>query len=328
MLHFVCEFRGSIFEFKMDSHLRGNDSGVRIMFDVVQQSLFISLPKKHKLHLRRIFKNESGPPVFMLHGAVENGKIFYSEKNKGLASYLAHHGFDVFVADLRGRGLSEPAIKKGAIHGQTESITEDIPAFINEIKKIKGDVPQIWMGHSWGGVLALSCLARHPQYIPLVSHMVFFGTKRKITVFNFSKLVLIDLYWNTTARLIARLCGYLPSGKLGLGSDSETIYSLEHGVIWVKSNDWIDPIDGFNYREAIMKVKLPPALHITGTRDFALGHPTDVELFMKESGNQKAEFKIIGKKFGNKHDYNHVSLLTHSDAADDHFKMILEWVKK
>ena len=73
----------------------------------------------------------------MLHGAVENGKIFYSEKNKGLASYLAHHGFDVFVADLRGRGLSEPAIKKGAIHGQTESITEDIPAFINEIKKLK-----------------------------------------------------------------------------------------------------------------------------------------------------------------------------------------------
>lgn len=298
------------------------------MFDVFQQSLFISLPKNEKLHLRRIFKNEAGQPVLMLHGAVENGKIFYSENNKGLASYLAHHGFDVFVADLRGRGLSEPVIKKGATHGQTESITEDIPAFINEIKKIKGNSPQILMGHSWGGVLALSCLARHPQYIPLISRMVFFGTKRQVTVFNLHRLFFIDFYWNTMARILARFFGYLPSGKLGLGSDSESIGSLEQSVIWVKSKNWIDPQDGFNYREAITKVKLPPALHITGTNDPVLGHPTDVELFMKESGNQKAEFKIIGKKFGNKHDYTHVSLLTHPDAVDDHFKMVLEWLKK
>ena len=52
-----------------------------------------------RLHVRR-FVGE-GPPILLLHGSVENGRIFYTDSGRGLASYLARNGHDVYVCDLR-----------------------------------------------------------------------------------------------------------------------------------------------------------------------------------------------------------------------------------
>jgi hypothetical protein len=70
-------------------------------------------------------------------------------------------------------------------------------------------------------------------------------------------------------------------------------------------------------------------LYLTGKNDRVLGHPTDVQLLMNETGiNQPKEFRIIGKNEGHLHDYDHISLLTHPDAVKDHFPFVLEWLKK
>lgn len=51
---------------------------------IEQKSLLVDIADGHKLHLRYIAKpDSSGPAVFFMHGAVENGKIFYTESNKG-----------------------------------------------------------------------------------------------------------------------------------------------------------------------------------------------------------------------------------------------------
>ncbi len=58
--------------------------------DLQQESLFIPLSpfSKDELHLKRVYKKGLlGPPVFMLHGSIENGRIFYSDSGKGLAPY-------------------------------------------------------------------------------------------------------------------------------------------------------------------------------------------------------------------------------------------------
>jgi alpha-beta hydrolase superfamily lysophospholipase len=164
-----------------------------------QESLFIPFEKKDQLHLKRIYKDSNGIPVFMLHGAVENGKIFYSASGKGLAPFLAQNGYDVFVADLRGRGESYPKINRKSKYGQTESILFEIPAFINKIKEIKGDQKQHWMGHSWGGVLLLSHLARYHNSI--TQSMVFLGTKRIVSVNSLEKLYMRDCMWDIMQRL-------------------------------------------------------------------------------------------------------------------------------
>ena len=57
-----------------------------------------------------------GIPVLMIHGIVEDGRIFYHNSGKGLGSFLAKHGYDVYVADLRGIGKSTPKIHRNSEH--------------------------------------------------------------------------------------------------------------------------------------------------------------------------------------------------------------------
>ena len=293
-----------------------------------QESIYIPFDKSDQLHLKRFYTNPNGIPVFMLHGAIENGKIFYSNSGKGLAPFLAQNGYDVFVADLRGRGQSSPKINRHSKYGQTESILYEIPAFIEKIKEIKGNVKQIWIGHSWGGVLLLSYLARSRQ-TDQVKSMVFFGSKRRINIKSFKKFYTIDIMWNLVPRIIKPLYGYLPALELKIGSDNETNKSHRQSREWVKMKNWMDTDDGFNYNEQLKNITLPPTLYLTGKNDDVLCHPRDMQLLINEIGeHHPKEYKIIGKENGYLHDYDHINLLTHPNAINDHFKMVLEWIKQ
>ena len=117
--------------------------------ELLQQSLFIPCGA-HQLHVRHIKPRVAvhGEPILMVHGAIENGRIFYTESGKGLACFLARHGYQVYVADLRGRGLSTPAIAELAEHGQHELITEDLPALHRWIAERHGGFKVHWVAHS------------------------------------------------------------------------------------------------------------------------------------------------------------------------------------
>ena len=263
----------------------------------------------------------------MVHGSIENGKIFYSSSGKGLAPYLAQQGYDVFVADLRGRGKSTPSIGRGSNHGLAEIIKEDLPAFIKKIQEIKGDMPQHWVAHSWGGVHILSYLAMNMEKVNLAS-MVFYASKRRISIMSIRRFYLIDFFWNFMSKIYTRVYGYLPATNLKMGSDNETIKSHSQTNDWVYSKDWVDWEDGFDYGAALKKLSLPPILSLTGEGDDVLGHPTDVKYLLNEIGNQEYTFKVIGKSTGYKHNYDHINILTHPDCTVDHFPEAVEWMQK
>lgn len=293
---------------------------------IIQESVFTKVGENN-LHLRRFYQNPNGRPIWMVHGSIENGHIFYSKSGKGLAPYLASHGYDVFVADLRGRGNSTPPISNSSTWGLKENLEEDFPAYINKILEIKGNQPQHWMAHSWGGVLQLSFLARYTSPAPVVS-LTFFGTKRRISIFSLKKFLKVDLVWNNFSKLLVRKYGYLPAKKFGIGSDNESKRSHSETHQWVVEKNWLDWHDAFDYRKALQNQELPPAVYLTGVEDKELGHPTDVGNLIKETGSDKAQLWVIGKQEGYLHDYNHINLLTHKDAPKDHFKKLLEWLRK
>ncbi len=296
--------------------------------EIKQESIFIPVNDTDKLHLKRFYKNTEGPVVFMLHGSIENGKIFYSSSGKGLAPYLANNGFDVFIADLRGRGQSTPAINKDSAYGQTEAITEDLPAFIEKIREIRGDTRQHWIAHSWGGIMLLSVLSRFSKYCEFVDSLVFLGARRRITVLNLEKLIKINFFWYFFGFIMVKRHGFLPAKKIGFGSDNETAKSHAQSTVWVKGKPWVDPQDNFNYEKAFKKIKIPPLLLLTGTGDHCLANTKDIIKFYNEIGNENTKYQFIGKKFGNKNDYDHINLLTHQDAINDHFPIVLEWIKE
>lgn len=278
------------------------------------------------LLLRRVVGEGRGDAVLMLHGALSNGRIFCSGAGRGLAGYLAAAGYDVYVADLRGRGGSRPPIARGSRHGQSESICDDLPALHAEIRRRNGGRPVHWVAHSWGGVLMAACLLRYPSLIDQVGNCVYFASKRSIAVHNWPRFIKIDLFWLRIAPLIARACGYLPARRLGIGADSETIKSLAQSIAWVRPGPWIDSDDGFDYGAAARVHTLPPTLYLAASDDPCLGHPDDIRRFAEECGRHQARLHRVGRADGYLHDYDHVSLLTHPDAPVDHFPLVLHWL--
>lgn len=288
-----------------------------------KEPIFIPVPgdaEGAKLHLMRMCSDPDGPPVLLLHGAIENGRIFYSASGKGYAPYLAERGFDVYVADLRGRGLSVPHVSRASRFGQTESIVEDLALFSDAIRERRGDIPQFWVAHSWGGVLMLSHLARFPERAVRVAGMIFFGTKRSLHVQNWEKALKIDFFWNFFARAVCQVYGYLPAKRFGWGSDDESDLSHLHSKLWVKPGPWIDPKDGFDYGAAIRKVKLPPKLFLAGSLDQCLGNPQDVRELMAEVGEGETEYWLLKG-------YGHVDMLTSPRAVEEHFPMTVGWLR-
>lgn len=296
--------------------------------NLTYEPVYIQVNATDTLHMMRIYTNPEGAPVLMMHGAVENGRVFYNESGKGLAPYLARNGYDVYAADLRGRGGSYPHVNRNSSYGQTESITQDIPAFMNKIIELRGNAAQHWICHSWGGVLASAHLLRFPENIANVKSLVYFGTKRRVSVKNWHRIIFIDMVWRHIFTLAGKIYGFIPAKKFGAGIDDESRGSHSGCVFWVEEKKWIDPIDGFNYGKAAEHVTLPPALYFAADNDMSLGHKSDVQDFIDESGKHKHKYILLCKKNGNLHDYDHVSMITHKDAPDDHFPEVLAWISK
>ena len=62
---------------------------------VSSESFTIELANGEKLYIKRFYNQLNAPPALMIHGSVENGRIFYSNSGKGFAPFLADQGFDV-----------------------------------------------------------------------------------------------------------------------------------------------------------------------------------------------------------------------------------------
>lgn len=289
------------------------------------ESVYLSINNTDaQIHIKHFIG--TGDVVFMVHGAIENGTIFYSKSNKGLAPFLAKHGFDVYVIDLRGRGQSTPAINKNSKHGQTESINQELPLALEHIRSLRPNVKQHWLAHSWGGPLINSLLARQPQLLEHISSLTYFGSKRSIQIKYLKRFIYIDLFWFGICKLIIKFYGYLPAKKLKFGADLETKKSHQQSINWVYGS-WIDSDDGFNYAVKLKNLNLAPSLYLAAINDHVLGHPKDVERFMNESGTGEKCYILLGKNYGNLVNYDHINMLTHPLAIKDHFQVVLNWLK-
>ncbi len=293
-----------------------------------QEDIRVPVTARDTLYMKRIRPSQGqGQPVLMVHGMMSNGRIFYSHNGKGLAHYLARHGFDVFVADLRGKGLSTPRISRHARHGQTETIRDDIPALHAAIRQLTGNQPVHWVAHSWGGVFLNSALLRQPELIPEVASLVHFAVKRSVHVRNVTKSIEIDLMWNVVLRGVTRTVGYLPARSLRFGSDDETNKTHLQIKRWAKVRPWVDSDDGFDYGAAAKHITLPPALYLAAKDDPCRGHRSDVKRFRDESGPHVSKVHLLARRTGYRHDYDHVNLLTHPDAEREHFPLALAWMR-
>jgi predicted alpha/beta hydrolase len=296
---------------------------------LLTESLWVDVGQPiQRLHLKRFYQYTTGTPVFLLHGSVSSGRVFYSHSMKGLAPFLARLGFDVYVADLSGRGESTPPVSRQSTRTQQQILTEEIPAFLQKIRELRGQNSPIHaIAHSWGGVLLTAYLARFPT--AQFSSMVFLGSKRHVSVINRQRVLGLDLMWGLVGGLYTRLYGYLPAKQLRLGSDDEPAAVYRDCKKWVYSrHTWQDASDGFDYLIALQRAKnLPPTLHFAGQNDTFLGHPTDVQQLMHDMHNPADRFVLLSKANGFQQDYDHLSMCIEASAEHDHFRLIHDWIQ-
>lgn len=292
------------------------------------RSEYIDFNKETRLHVK-VFPAPAGAPVvLMIHGAIENSRIFYSKDGqKGFAPFLHRNGYHVYCLDLRGKGESTPTVGPGHTYGQFSAILEEIPMVFRRISGRHSGRPLHLVCHSWGGVITASMLVRFPDIADRTTSLLQFAVKRRIKPDNAEKLFKAGLVWNRICVRLVKRDGYLNARKYGIGSDGEPAAYLRESVNWVKPSNWVGP-DGFNYASAAETQGLPPNLWLTGRNDRALGEAGDVKRFMEECSVNPDELVLLSKSNGNRQNYDHINILTHPDAEADHFRYVLGWMKQ
>lgn len=293
----------------------------------IETSLMVPLPGGQQLHLRRLTDNADAPAVLLLHGLLEDGTIFYSRDGRGLAHYLAEQGFDTYIPDLRGKGRSWPPVSGWATYRVGDAVNQDIPAILNTIQSIKGASPVFWITHAWGGVLASSFLARYPEFCSSLNGLINFGSHRVAVHRSLSRYIWLDGLWGWLAALVARFKGFMPGRGLKIGSENEFLGIQQDSSNWFRGEDWIDPVDHFDYGEALSKgLSFPPALYFAPSADLARCSAADVKGFMREIGHHNGRLVVLGQNLGNRHNYSQITMLTHPDAVHDHFPFMVNWM--
>lgn len=100
-----------------------------------------------KLHLHA-WGAEDAPALVCLHGVTAHGRRF-----RNLAETRLAGRFRVLAPDLRGHGHS------------TWEPPWSLEQHLADVLETVGDTPRLWLGHSFGGRLALELAARRPELV-------------------------------------------------------------------------------------------------------------------------------------------------------------------
>ncbi len=294
-------------------------------------------------------------PVLLCHGLGANRFNFDLGEEKSLARYLQKHGYEVWLLELRGRGLSR-RVKKGG-HGYShpyvvdDYVRKDASAAIAHVKKKTGAERVHWVGHSMGGLILYAILQgeeadriasgtavaspgsfasfrkiplmffffRSLRFLPRV-HQAFlaagFAPLWAILPRSMQQLVINPL--NTEPLIVKRALCYLVS-------------DMSRGEV-LQFNDCIESgefrtYDGKQSYEARMDSIRRPLMMMAGTRDFFC-LPENMQGIYDRISSEKKRFVVLGKREGHREEYGHGDLLVGRHCEEEVFPKILGWLEE
>src|SRR6516164_5017650 len=111
------------------------------------------------LHRHAAGPPELGLPVILCPGYACNRHFIDWDAEYSLARFLARRGFDAWVIELRGRGLSHPTPACAAPRTWTfdDLALHDVPTAVRHVARMTRR-RVAWVGHSMGGMLLYASL--------------------------------------------------------------------------------------------------------------------------------------------------------------------------
>jgi hypothetical protein len=284
------------------------------------------LVAEHQLELKRCYRDPNGIPVVMVPGFLENSQVFLPTNNTeaGLAPYLASLGYDVYLAEMRGKGNSWPNIGRRSNWGIHEAVCEDIPAHLGMVEKLRPNTPQFWIGQGMGGLLLSCSYARIEALLSPVMGIAHFAAARQCCLSSWRQTLNYQLW------LTGMVLGNVVNGYVGNPFTDpvrrETRHTWKVWKRWHRGEAWLDPVDKLDYKEALQHKPLPPSLYIANHKKDLWGNINDCRAWVHELGPHDGRLVMISKPGGNSHNYSSRNILRHPAACDDHYVQLRAWL--
>ncbi|MBW1893504.1 MAG: alpha/beta fold hydrolase [Deltaproteobacteria bacterium] len=257
--------------------------------------------------------------VILLHGTYSKRNFWLSPKGVGLGSFLAESGFDVWIPELRGHGLSPKNENFSDITAE-QQIRYDIPA-IQQYVHSRSGTGQSWVGHSFGGVYILGALSCQWLDQNIMSHLITFGSQISK---GESFLKIPGVAW--ACSLILKQLGYFPAPRLGLGPEVEAAAAMIEVIGWKKFlGKWTNS-KGFCYWDGMGRIHIPVDA-FAGAAD-KNDSPEGCRTMFDSIGSKNKTFTILGKKDGFLVDYDHTGMIVSKESKEEIWPMVARLLQR
>ncbi len=257
-------------------------------------------------------------PVILVHGTYCARNFWISAKGIGLGVYLADQGFDVWIPELRGHGLSPKGDDFSRITAE-DQIRHDLPAIQDHVFAIT-HAPAFWVGHSFGGLYIIAAMSMKWLAHEKIKGMATFGSQISL---GDRYLKIPPVAW--TLGLMLKLLGHLPAPRLGLGPEIEPAGVILETIRWKKLfGKWTDS-QGRSYWDGIKDIEVPV---IT----FAAGNdkndpPEGCKIIHDLYGSKDKIFIILDKNHRFSKNYDHVGMIVSKAAQKEVWPDLAGWLR-
>ncbi|SQF97924.1 esterase/lipase/thioesterase family protein [Paucimonas lemoignei] len=257
-----------------------------------------------------------GVPVILLHGSFSNRRFWYSPKGVGLGAYLARAGFDVWIPEMRGHGLSarNQAYRQNRV---ADYARYDLPAIAAFVHEQSGQIPH-WIGHSLGGTTLAAALGGQHLGPESAASVALFGSQVSR---DYWPLKIPPVQW--AGRMLLKPFDHISGARFKRGPEDEPI-----GLV-LESLRWHGLFGRFGDRETdwwagLSRVEVP-VLAVAAMGDFQDPVWACRKLF-DQIGSPRRQFLCLGRKQGFSEDFNHVQMLVSKSAQREVWPLVKDWL--
>lgn len=258
-----------------------------------------------------------GVPVVLLHGSFSNRRFWYSPKGIGLGAYLARAGFDVWIAEMRGHGLS-PRNEGYRDNNVARYVRYDLPAIADFIVEQTGQ-PAHWIGHSLGGVILAAALGGGHLEPSRARSAALFGSQISRTYWP---LKVPPVEW--CARLLLRAFPYLSGRRLKRGPEDEPIGLALETLRWLRLFGRFGDGDR-DWWAGLAQVRVP--VLAVAAADDVQDPAWACRKLLEQCSVAPRQFLLLGKDQGFTCDFGHIEMLVSKEAQREVWPLTAYWLQ-
>ena len=301
------------------------------------------LPKK------QIYKE----PLFLCHGMGANRHNYDMGPGRSLARSLAGQGFDVWVVELRGAGLSTRPrwfSEFKSTFNFDDHLNLDIPAALELVRRVTGEPECIWVGHSMGGMLGYAWLGSRTDSgvrgLVTVSAPVQLNVSgnvkwshhlirlmivgRTIAFRPFARFFspFMGWSWRTLSKIVVskeEMEGPMLRRCLVNLTENTSGALMRQFFSWIRLGTFESEDKEVNYQANLAKIE-QPVLILAADNDH-VAPPDAVAPAYERIKSEDKQLRIFGNDRGDDYDFGHGDILLGIHAPELVFVEIFDWLE-